>query len=94
MDAQNVADILRCLAIPAAAITAAISIRVVVDHRYRTTAQVCRFLGLAFVCLGLAVGQYHALGHDPFWPALILLWIGLAFSLGGTLPLLRKETHA
>lgn len=97
MTPENLADILRTAAIPCAAITAAISLRVVVDHRYRSVAQLCRFLGLALLCIGLAFGEYHSLGRTPFWPVLILLWAGLAFSLAGTVPMVfshdRSEEH-
>lgn len=96
MTSETLADILRTAAIPCAAVTAGISIRVVIDHRVQSGAQLCRYLGLAFLCVGLALGQYHSLGRAPFWPVLIALWVGLAFSLGGTLPLLRsnsKEIH-
>lgn len=82
-----VANILRALSIPLAALTAGISVRVAVDHRYRSTSQMRRFIGLAVICLSVAFGEFHALGHQPYWPALVGLMIGLAYSLSGTLPL-------
>lgn len=84
---QDVADLLRAASIPVAVVTAAISLRVVVDRRYRSGSQLFRFLGLAILTLGLAFGEYHSLNRPPYWPALILLSIGLALSAAGTVPL-------
>lgn len=91
---QTVADVLRAVSIPVAVVTAAISLRVAVDRTYRSPSQLYRFLGLAVLGLSLALGQYHSLGRRPFWPVLIPLWIGLALSLAGTLPLATRRTRS
>lgn len=94
MNTQDLADVMRAAAIPVSVVTATISLRVAVDRRYRSTSQLCRFLGLGVICLSLAFGQYHSLGREPYWPVLIPLWIGLALSAAGTIPLLTTRMRS
>lgn len=91
---QHVADVGRAVSIPVSVITATISLRVAVDRRYRSGSQLCRFMGLAVLCLTLSFAQYHALGRDPYWPVLIPLWAGLLLSLAGTLPLATRQMRS
>lgn len=87
MNWQAVADAIRTIAVPVSAFVAVICARVVVDHRYRSGTQLFRFLGLGLLSIGLAFGQYHALGKPPFWPSLIMVDVAQVLSLAGTLPL-------
>lgn len=52
--------------------------------------QDCRFLGLAFVVVGISIANYRAIGvpivRASSWWLLTLILVGLVFSLVGTLP--------
>lgn len=79
------ADALRTMCIPLAAITVGISIRVIRDRTYRDLGQLFRFLGMIVLNIAVAVGGYESLGHIPrSWAALIGSTCGVALSTIGS----------
>jgi hypothetical protein len=91
---QHVADLLRVLNIPLAAITCGISLAVVTGGETRSRSQLYRFLALTFLCGGLAIGTYGSLGKLPNWWALVPISIGIWLSAAGTLPLLVGKSRS
>lgn len=85
------ADTIRVACLILAILTAAISLRAVVDDSYRNRPQMFRFLGLAALALAVSFAEYHALGRDPFWPALIFNLVGVGLSIAGTAPMVMKR---
>lgn len=92
-DPYIVADVIRAISVPVAVVCAAASLAVAHRGDYRSLPQLCRFLGLAFFCLAVTMGEYHFLGDKPYWPVLLANSFGLGLSLGGTLPLVLSKTE-
>lgn len=88
-----VANGIRVVCLVLSIIVAGLSLGAVHYGAARGRAQKFRFLGLAVLAVGLSFGAYHSLGHDPYWPYLILVMIGVSLSVLGTFPMVRRRIH-
>lgn len=88
MTSQDFSDLVRVINIPMAAITCGVSLAIVTGGETRSTSQQLRFLSLIFLCGGLAIGEYQALGRPPHWWGLAPISVGIWLSTAGCLPLL------
>lgn len=89
------ADALRTICIPFAAIVVAASLKVIISKDYGDIGQLFRFLGLITLNIAVAVGDYEGLGHSPHsWIALIGSTLGITLSAIGTAVLWWRSRHA